>query len=115
MINITKKPVPHTPSTSKNHPFTQALETEWPAAAKSCEATKQEIDDLVASLEILKHPKQFVYHVAHDLAVNGVDIYSNTNDAVGHWKKSEYHDFGVSTGKALNLLIIGADPSAIFV
>merc|ERR1719491_447899 len=76
---------------------------------------QKKIDDLLAALEIIQHPKQFVYHVGHDLAINGVDIYSNANDGVGHWKKKEYHPFGVSIGKALNLILIGTDPSSIFV
>ena len=71
--------------------------------------------DLVVSLGIIRHPKQIVYHVGQDLVVNGVDIYGNINDATGHWKKQEYHDFGKSTGSALRLLVIGKADEQVYV
>jgi len=92
----------------------QALETEWPGAIKACGATVAQVDQLLATLAILKHPQQFAYHVGHDLVINGVDIYSNTNEAVGHWQNQEFHDFGLSTGKALSLLIVG-DADTVYV
>eukprot|EP00392_Amoebophrya_sp_AT5.2_P014364 g14513.t1 len=79
-----------------------ALRTDFPAAAAACEATKEELDKIIAALDILDHPKQFLYHVGQDLVVNG-DI----NEAVGHWQKQEFHDFGFSIGNALSLLIVG--------
>ncbi|CAD7967482.1 unnamed protein product [Amoebophrya sp. A25] len=86
----------------------QALRVDWPAAASACAATAAELSKILASLEILRHPKQFAYHVGQDLIVNGVDIYKSVNAAVGFWKEAKYEDFGYQIGEALNLLIVGA-------
>merc|ERR1712226_1057612 len=86
-----------------------ALKSDWPVAAAACKATQGELQKLLASLQIMSHPKDFIYHIGEELRVNGVDIYTNMNDSVGHWKKSEYHDFGFSLGTALHLLVIGKE------
>lgn len=85
----------------------EALKVELPAAMNSCEATEKELHDIIAALEIMKHPASFMYHVEHNLEVNGIDIYNNMNDSVGHFKKKEYHDGGYSLGTALGLLLVG--------
>ncbi|CAD7945724.1 unnamed protein product [Amoebophrya sp. A120] len=85
----------------------EALRTDWPAAAAACEATKDELIKIIAALDILDHPKQFVYHVGQDLVVNGVSIYKDVNEGIAHYKKQEFHDFGFSLGTALSLLIVG--------
>lgn len=53
--------------------------------------------------------EDFIYHVGVDLKLNGVDIYTNVNESVGHWKNNEMKPFGVSIGKALKLLVVGKD------
>jgi C1A family cysteine protease len=84
-----------------------ALKEKWPAAASACEATKAQLEDILKALDAFDNPKAFAYHVGHDLMVNGVDIFKNVNDSVGHMKNKEYHDGGYSIGQALNLLIVG--------
>merc|ERR1719401_1585793 len=95
--------------------ISEALKTDWPEAAKACQATEDQLQKIMASLEIIEHPKQFAYHVGQDLMINGVDIYKNVNDSVGHWKNTEYHDFGFSMGTALSELIVGTFQEELFV
>lgn len=86
-----------------------ALKNQAPAAAKACEATKEELDKLLAALEIMKHPKEFAYHVGHDLEVHGTDIFANVNAAVGDYKAKNYRKSGEELGKAMYLLAVGDD------
>jgi len=93
----------------------EAFEKDWPEAAKACASTKDELNKILAALEILAHPKKFAYHVGHDLMINGVDIYKNVNDSIGHWKATEYHDFGFSMGTAMSELIVGTSEEDVYV
>lgn len=93
----------------------EAFEKDWPEAAKACSSTKDEFNKILAALEILEHPKKFAYHVGHDLMINGVDIYKNVNDSIGHWKATEYHDFGFSLGTAMSELIVGTTEEDVYV
>jgi len=84
-----------------------ALAKDVTPATKSCGATKKQIMDLIDALDIMEHPKEFVYHMGKDLVLNGVDIYNEINASVAYKEESDYSNMGKSIGEALNLIIVG--------
>merc|ERR1712194_88846 len=54
-----------------------------------------------------EHPKQFVYHMGHDLVVNGIDIYKQINESVAYYSTQDWKKMGESIGEALDLIIVG--------
>lgn len=56
---------------------------------------------------VFTNPWSFVYHVGHDLVVNGVQIFSEVEDSVSQYKAANYGAFGEDIGEALAKLLIG--------
>lgn len=92
-----------------------ALKNDVPNAAKACDASEQQVKDLLKSLAIIEHPKEFAYHVGQDLMVNGVNIYAEINASVGFYKAQQWEKFGLAIGKALEMIIIGNPEKDLYV
>merc|ERR1712085_71284 len=89
-----------------------ALEKDMAPASTACGATKDEMEKLFESLDIMEHPKQFVYHMGHDLVVNGIDIYKQINESVAYYSTQDWKKMGESIGEALDLIIVGTGKRA---
>merc|ERR1711977_683782 len=82
-----------------------------PTAVNQCEAAAKDVKDdaskLVKAFEVLKHPKEFAYHVGKDLIVNHKDIFHDVSAAIDDYRKHEWEECGKSTGAALAQLLVG--------
>ena len=59
---------------------------EIPDAVNACKSTYDSLADLVKAIEVLSSPKEFVFHVAKDILVNGVQIYHDVEVMI-----TDYH------------------------
>jgi C1A family cysteine protease len=89
----------------------EALKENLPQAAKNCGASEDEIKQLVQALEVMGHPKEFIYKVGKNLIINGVDVFKHINGAIGSWKGQDYKGFGEHVGHAAKDLLIGKSGS----
>ena len=72
-----------------------------PTAIKSCVASAEDVEILIKALEAISNPYTYVFVVAKNLIVNGVDIYDEIYTAVGDFKAGNWKDFGFNIGEAL--------------
>jgi hypothetical protein len=82
-----------------------------PLAINNCSIVAKEVKDaapkLYAALEILKHPKDFVYHVGQRLIINHADIFHEISLAMESYSTQRWEEFGNYTGVALSELLSG--------
>ena len=85
-----------------------------PAAIQSCKAADTtDIAKIEAALSSFKNPISFVFHVGHDLIVNGKQIFTEVEAAVVAYHSKNYEAFGNAMGQALAALIVGEQPAKI--
>merc|ERR1712070_483211 len=81
-----------------------------PKAVEQCEAAAKDVKDdaskLQKALEVLKHPKEFAYHVGKDLIVNHKNIFHEVSAAVDDYREKKWEECGKSTGAALSELLV---------
>ena len=53
------------------------------------------------------NPWYFIFHVDHDLIVNGQDVNHELMDAMAQWENQHYYEFGHSIGLALSKIFLG--------
>eukprot|EP00331_Platyophrya_macrostoma_P029686 CAMPEP_0176451048 /NCGR_PEP_ID=MMETSP0127-20121128/27561_1 /TAXON_ID=938130 /ORGANISM="Platyophrya macrostoma, Strain WH" /LENGTH=791 /DNA_ID=CAMNT_0017838943 /DNA_START=26 /DNA_END=2401 /DNA_ORIENTATION=+ len=75
--------------------------SDLPTSIKSCGALYNDVDKLIHSLAAISSPTTFIYKVAKNIIINGVDIYHEISAAVNMYKSGNWEQFGVNIGKAL--------------
>ena len=78
-----------------------------PDAMTACEEAVQDAERLYQMIANFKDPWSFVYHVATDLLVNGVQIYDDINSAIQAYNAQDWDNFGYYCGHSLALVLIG--------
>jgi uncharacterized protein YecA (UPF0149 family) len=82
-----------------------------PSTIRTCKAAEQDLKRIGQSLEVaiqvLENPKEFAFHVDHDLEVNGKDIYAEMKAAVTDYEAKNWESFGKNVGEALEKLLVG--------
>lgn len=69
----------------------------------SCKATTgTDLEKLKAMSKQFTDPWYFIYHVDHDLIVNGQDIHHEIMDGKNQWDQQHYYEFGHSVGLGLS-------------
>jgi len=76
-------------------------------ALKDCKGVVADFEKLGEMAAVFTNPWSFVYHVGHDLVVNGVTIFKEVEDSVTEYKAANYGAFGEDIGEALAKLLIG--------
>lgn len=84
----------------------QAIEL-LPDAMTQCEEAVEDAKRLYEMIANFKSPWSFVYHVAKDLLVNGVQIYDHIEAAIQAYQAQQWETFGYNCGYALALVLIG--------
>ena len=59
------------------------------------------------------NPWYFIFHVDHDLIVNGQDVNHEMMDAMAQWENQHYYEFGHSLGLALSKIFLGQQMNGI--
>ena len=77
---------------------------------KTCKEGITGIDNLIKMAESFKSPWSFAYHVAHDLLVNGVEIFHEVDSAISDYDASNFEGFGENIGKAMAQVAGSAAP-----
>jgi hypothetical protein len=75
---------------------------------EECKATVG--TDLDKLREMAKHftdPWYFIYHVEHDLIINGQDVHHEMMDAMAQWENQHFYEFGHSVGLSLSKIALG--------
>ncbi len=62
----------------------------------------------------IQTPITFVYHVGHDLIVNGVSIFYDINALIHHEKSKDYKQAGNDLGDALEKMLVGVEKNGLF-
>jgi len=73
----------------------------------ACQAAEAEVSKVVNALDRFKSPSSFIYHVGHDLFVNGRDIFADVNSAIGAYKSQQWEQYGRFVGDALAKTLVG--------
>ena len=84
-----------------------------PDAMTQCQQAVQDAERLYQMIANFKDPWSFVYHVATDLVVNGVQIYDDIEAAVQAYQTQDWETFGYNCGYALGLVLIGGAKSEV--
>lgn len=85
----------------------QALE-QVPSAIKTCKAADTvDIAKIEAALSSFENPVSFVFHVGHDLIINGQQIYTEVNSAIQDYQNQDFEGFGEAVGEALAAVLVG--------
>ena len=50
---------------------------------------------------VFSNPVTLVYHVGHNLIMNGIDIYEKLDMGVIAYKKGDYYSFGYNVGEGM--------------
>ena len=75
---------------------------------EQCKATVgTDLDKLRAMSKAFTNPWYFIFHVDHDLIINGQDVNHELMDAVAQWEDQHYYEFGHSVGLALSKIFLG--------
>jgi hypothetical protein len=75
---------------------------------EQCKATVgTDLDKLRAMAKAFTNPWYFIFHVEHDLIVNGQDVHHEMMDAMAQWDNQHYYEFGHSVGLALSKIFVG--------
>jgi len=75
---------------------------------EQCKATAgTDLDKLRAMAKAFTNPWYFIFHVEHDLIVNGQDVHHELMDAMAQWDNQHYYEFGHSVGLALSKIFVG--------
>jgi len=81
----------------------QLVETDM----KDCSAAKEDWPRLKALADVFKSPKNFAFHVGHDILVNGKDIFHEIEDSISEYKAENWEQFGLDVGTAAAKTILG--------
>ena len=85
----------------------QALE-QIPSAIQTCKAADTvDLAKIEAALSSFKNPMSFVFHVGHDLIINGRQIFTEIDAAVLAYHNKNYQAFGNAIGQALAAILVG--------
>ena len=75
---------------------------------EQCKATVgTDLDKLKSMSKAFTNPWYFIFHVDHDLIVNGQDVNHELMDAMAQWENQHYYEFGHSLGLALSKIFLG--------
>ena len=75
---------------------------------EECKATVgTDLDKLREMSKAFTDPWYFIFHVEHDLIVNGQDIHHEIMDAEAQWENQHFYEFGHSVGLALSKIFLG--------
>ena len=75
---------------------------------EECKATVgTDLDKLREMSKAFTDPWYFIFHVEHDLIVNGQDVHHELMDAMAQWDNQHYYEFGHSVGLALSKIFVG--------
>jgi len=80
-----------------------------PDAMTQCQEAVTDAERLYEMIANFKDPWSFVYHVATDIVVNGVQIYDNIEAAITAYQNQQWQTFGYNCGYALALVLIGGE------
>jgi len=74
-----------------------------------CSNTKADWARLETLAAAISSPSSFVYHVGHDLIINGQEIFTDIATAVDDYESQKWELFGENVGKAAAKTILGAN------
>lgn len=75
---------------------------------EECKATVgTDLDKLREMSKAFTDPWYFIFHVEHDLIVNGQDVHHEIVDAEAQWENQHFYEFGHSVGLALSKIFLG--------
>jgi hypothetical protein len=75
---------------------------------EECKATVgTDLDKLREMSKAFTDPWYFIFHVEHDLIVNGQDIHHEIMDAQAQWDNQHFYEYGHSVGLALSKIFLG--------
>ena len=75
---------------------------------EECKATVgTDLDKLREMSKAFTDPWYFIFHVEHDLIVNGQDIHHEIMDAEAQWENQHFYEYGHSIGLALSKIFLG--------
>ena len=75
---------------------------------EECKATVgTDLDKLREMSKAFTDPWYFIFHVEHDLIVNGQDIHHEITDAQAQWDNQHFYEFGHSIGLSLSKIFLG--------
>ena len=75
---------------------------------EECKATVgTDLDKLREMSKAFTDPWYFIFHVEHDLIVNGQDIHHEIMDAQAQWENQHFYEYGHSIGLALSKIFMG--------
>ena len=75
---------------------------------EECKATVgTDLDKLREMSKAFTDPWYFIFHVEHDLIVNGQDIHHEIMDAEAQWENQHFYEFGHSVGLGLSKIFLG--------
>jgi len=80
-----------------------------PDAMTDCQAAIQDAERLYEMIANFKDPWSFIYHVATDLVVNGVQIYDDIQLAIQAYQAQDWLNFGYYCGYSLALVLLGGE------
>jgi len=74
---------------------------------EECKATTgTDLDKLREMSKAFTDPWYFIFHVEHDLIVNGQDVHHEIMDAQAQWENQHFYEFGHSVGLALSKIFL---------
>ena len=75
---------------------------------EECKATVgTDLDKLREMSKAFTDPWYFIFHVEHDLIVNGQDVHHEIMDAMAQWDNQHFYEFGHSVGLSLSKIFLG--------
>ena len=75
---------------------------------EECKATVgTDLDKLREMSKAFTDPWYFIFHVEHDLIVNGQDVHHEIMDAQAQWENQHFYEYGHSVGLALSKIFLG--------
>ena len=75
---------------------------------EECKATVgTDLDKLREMSKAFTDPWYFIFHVEHDLIVNGQDVHHEIMDAMAQWENQHFYEYGHSVGLALSKIFLG--------
>eukprot|EP00406_Dinophysis_acuminata_P065284 CAMPEP_0179292602 /NCGR_PEP_ID=MMETSP0797-20121207/42938_1 /TAXON_ID=47934 /ORGANISM="Dinophysis acuminata, Strain DAEP01" /LENGTH=463 /DNA_ID=CAMNT_0021001715 /DNA_START=9 /DNA_END=1400 /DNA_ORIENTATION=- len=80
-----------------------------PGSLAPCRAPADKARRLADALEQLRSPSEFVFNTAHDIVVNGHNLYGKLAGALADYAAEQLEEFGVQLGEALRQLGAGVE------